>query len=95
MFEPHVKKKDEGDAITVRISASASGYLMRKRNTVIENITGIATGRNQDYEEFCALENISFNVKKGEKLGSLVRTGAGRVHYSRSFQVYYLLIKGT
>lgn len=78
MFEPHVKKKDEGDAIIVENISKGFRIPHEKRNTVIENITGIVTGKKQDYEEFSALENISFRVKKGEKLGIVGENGSGK-----------------
>lgn len=78
MFELPVKKKDEGDAIIVENISKRFRIPHEKRNTVIENITGIVTGRKQDYEEFCALENITFKVKKGEKLGIVGENGSGK-----------------
>lgn len=78
MFEPPVKKKEEEDAIIVENVSKRFRIPHEKRNTVIENITGIVTGRKQDYEEFCALENISFKVKKGEKLGIVGENGSGK-----------------
>ncbi len=78
MFEQSMKIKDEGDAIIVENISKRFRIPHEKRNTVIENITGIVTGKKQDYEEFCALEDISFKVKKGEKLGIVGENGSGK-----------------
>ncbi len=78
MFEPPVKKKEEQDAIIVENISKRFRIPHEKRNTVLENITGIVAGKKQDYEEFCALENISFRVKKGEKWGIVGENGSGK-----------------
>jgi ABC-type polysaccharide/polyol phosphate transport system ATPase subunit len=78
MFEQPLKKKEEVDAIIVENVRKRFRIPHEKRNTILENIAGIAKGRNQDYDEFCALQNISFKVKKGEKLGIVGENGSGK-----------------
>lgn len=78
MFEQPLTKKEDLNAIIVENVNKRFKIPHEKRNTVLENITGIATGRKQDYDEFCALRDISFKVKKGEKLGIVGENGSGK-----------------
>jgi len=56
------------DAIIVENVSKRFRIPHEKRNTIFENIAGIVKGRKQDYDEFSALENVSFLVKKGKQL---------------------------
>ncbi|NJD54183.1 MAG: ABC transporter ATP-binding protein [Candidatus Methanoperedens sp.] len=78
MFEPPLKKKEDGDAIIVENVRKRFRIPHEKRNTLFENIAGVVKGRKQDYDEFCALRDISFRVKKGEKLGIVGENGSGK-----------------
>ena len=71
-------QKEEQDAIIVENVNKRFKIPHEKRNTVFENIAGIVKGRKQDYDEFCALRDISFRVKKGEKLGIVGENGSGK-----------------
>lgn len=48
-----------------------------KRNTLFESITGIFDSK-QGYEEFVALKDINFTVKKGEAIGIIGENGCGK-----------------
>jgi lipopolysaccharide transport system ATP-binding protein len=48
-----------------------------KRNTLFEHITGTLYGK-KGYEEFVALKNINFTVKKGEAVGIIGENGSGK-----------------
>ncbi|MCE8425738.1 MAG: ABC transporter ATP-binding protein [Candidatus Methanoperedens sp.] len=48
-----------------------------KRSTLFEHITGVLYGK-KGYEEFLALKNINFTVKKGEAVGIIGENGSGK-----------------
>ncbi len=48
-----------------------------KRNTIFETLTGILYGK-KGYEEFVALKNINFTVRKGEAVGIIGENGSGK-----------------
>lgn len=48
-----------------------------KKTTLFENIAGIFDAR-KGYEEFIALKNINFTVKKGEAIGIIGENGSGK-----------------
>jgi len=39
---------------------------MRRKTTLFEHIKGAITGGSSQYEEFWALKDVSFNVKKAK-----------------------------
>lgn len=48
-----------------------------KKRTVFENIVGIFKGKN-GYEEFWALRDVTFTIKKGDTIGIIGENGSGK-----------------
>ena len=59
-----------------------------KRTTLYESIIG-SVNRNPHYETLQVLDNISFNVKKGECLGIVGRNGSGKTTLLRILSHIY------
>ena len=65
------------DVITVSNVSKMFRIPHEKKTTLFENITGIFD-KNKGYEEFIALKNINFTVKKGEAIGIIGENGSGK-----------------
>ena len=65
------------DAIIVSELSKVLRLPHEKRNTLFESLTGILKGR-KGYEDFIALRNINFTVKKGEAVGIIGENGSGK-----------------
>ncbi len=67
---------NESDAIVVSNLWKIFHLPHKKKNTFYEFLTGIF--KNNGYEEFVALKNINFVVKKGEAVGIIGENGSGK-----------------
>jgi len=65
------------DVITVSNVSKMFRIPHEKKTTLFENITGMFDG-TKGYEEFIALKNINFTVKKGEAIGIIGENGSGK-----------------
>lgn len=70
--------KDIQNAIIVDNVSKRFKIPHESKRTVYENITGILKGSKYSYEEFWALRNVSFTVKKGETFGVIGENGSGK-----------------
>lgn len=66
------------DAIIVENISKRFRIPHEKKRTVYENITGLLKGDRFGYEEFWALQSISFTVKRGETIGIIGENGSGK-----------------
>jgi|SaaInlStandDraft_2_1057019.scaffolds.fasta_scaffold33401_2 lipopolysaccharide transport system ATP-binding protein len=65
-----------------------------KRTTLYESITG-SINRKPHYESLQVLNNVSFNVKKGESFGIVGRNGSGKTTLLRILSKIYQPDSGT
>ena len=65
------------DVITVSNVSKMFRIPHEKKTTLFENLTGIFD-KNKGYEEFIALKDINFTVKKGEAIGIIGENGSGK-----------------
>ncbi len=76
------------DTINVKNVSKKFRLYHEKRTTLYESITG-SINRNPHYETLQVLDNISFNVKKGECLGIVGRNGSGKTTLLRILSHIY------
>jgi lipopolysaccharide transport system ATP-binding protein len=65
------------DAITVNNVSKKFRIPHEKKSTLFQHIIGIVK-RQFDYEEFWALQDVSFSIKKGETFGIIGANGSGK-----------------
>jgi lipopolysaccharide transport system ATP-binding protein len=65
------------NAITVDNISKRFKIPHEKKTTLFQNIVGLLRGKST-YEEFWALKDISFSVKKGETFGIIGKNGSGK-----------------
>lgn len=70
-------KLDDETAILIDNVSKFYRIPMEKKRTVYENIIGLFGG-NKSYEEFWALKDVSFTVKRGETFGVIGPNGSGK-----------------
>lgn len=65
------------DAIIVKNVSKFFRIPREKKRTIYENLTGLLKGKH-GYEEFWALRDIDFTIKKGETFGVIGANGSGK-----------------
>ncbi|MBE0525268.1 MAG: ABC transporter ATP-binding protein, partial [Methanosarcinales archaeon] len=78
MFQQPKPHREEKDAIIVEKVSKRFKIPHEKRRTVYENVTGLLKGNRYSYEEFWALRDVSFTVKRGETIGIIGENGSGK-----------------
>lgn len=68
------------DNIAIRVSGLRKRYLIggEKKGSLAETLSGMIGAKNNRKEEFWALQDINFEVKKGEVIGIIGKNGAGK-----------------
>lgn len=69
--------KNNNNAIIVENVSKHFKIPHEKKRTVFENIIGIFKGKN-GYEEFWALRDVTFTVKRGDTIGIIGENGSGK-----------------
>lgn len=77
-FQPPKSREPEQDAIIVENVSKRFRIPHDKKTKFFDHVAGIIKGTSSTYEEFQALENISFKVKKGETFGIIGENGSGK-----------------
>lgn len=68
------------DDIAIRVSGLSKRYLIggEKKGSLAETLSGMIGAKSNRKEEFWALQDINFEVKKGEVIGIIGKNGAGK-----------------
>jgi lipopolysaccharide transport system ATP-binding protein len=78
MFKPQISRQPSEDAIIVENVSKRFRIPHEKKTKFFDHVAGIIKGKSSGYDEFSALSNINFTVKKGEKLGLVGENGSGK-----------------
>ena len=76
------------NSISVKNVSKKFRLYHEKRTTIYESITG-SINRKPHYETLQVLDNVSFNVKKGESFGIVGRNGSGKTTLLRILSHIY------
>jgi len=77
MFDLQNPKQPPEDAIIVQNISKRFRVPHEKKTTLKENIIGSFQGK-KGYDEFWALRNVSFSIKRGESIGIIGENGSGK-----------------
>jgi lipopolysaccharide transport system ATP-binding protein len=86
--------KDPANAIELTSISKSFKIYHEKRTTLFEYLSSI-TGRKSNYETLRVLDNVSFEVKKGEMLGIIGKNGEGKTTLLRIISKIFKPDSGT
>ena len=78
--ENRPKRKSTSKDIAIRVNDLSKRYLigMEKKASLVDTLAGVIGAKNNRKDEFWALQNINFEVRKGEVIGIIGKNGAGK-----------------
>jgi lipopolysaccharide transport system ATP-binding protein len=78
MFDLQIPKQPSEDAIIVNNVSKHFRIPHEKKTRLFEHLADTIKGSSSTYEEFWALKDVSFTVKKGETLAIIGENGSGK-----------------